>query len=173
MDKIDDIYYPKDFSIINKNIFEKLLNLYQIDKTNELNKNKNNLIKYIINNGNFIFSYEYNLNKDNNDIFCYNILICGKEKNNNKIIPNIIQCFDDKVDKRDSKFNKYIKTQFSLKKEDIFDKYEDGNIHFINKDIEKKILLQKKMNKKNLDTAMFFNKANTLFRKTKRNQSKK
>ena len=172
LDKIDDIYYPKDFSIINKNIFEKLLNLYQIDKANELNKNKNNLIKYIINNGNFIFSYEYNLNRDNNDIFCYNILICGKEKNNNKIIPNIIRCFDDKVDKRDSKFNKYIKTQFSLKK-DIFDKYEDGNIHFVSEDIEKIILLQKKMNKKNHHTAMFFNKANTIKLKIPSKKNKK
>ena len=116
--KNNDIFYPKDFYIINQNIFEKLLNFYQIDETDELNKNKINMVKYIINNGKIIFSYEYFLNQNDNDIIYYNILICEKDENNIKIIkPIIIQCFEDKKDKRDEQFNEYIMNKFSSEKE--------------------------------------------------------
>ena len=113
-----DIFYPKDFYIINLNIYEKLLKLYKIDETNELNENKNNAIKYIINKGKIIFSYEYELNieQNDNDIFYYNILICEKDEASDKISPIVVQSFEDNKDERDAQFNLYIKTPFSLGK---------------------------------------------------------
>ena len=118
--KNHDIFYPKDFYIINLNIYEKLLKLFKIEETNELSNNKNNAIKYIINNGKIIFSYEYELNIEQNeninDIFYYNILICEKDKTSDKISPIVVQSLEDKKEERDAQFNLYTKTPFSLGK---------------------------------------------------------
>ena len=122
--KNNDIFYLKDFYIINLDIFEKLLDFYQIDKNDELNKCKNNMVKYMINNEKIIFSYEYISNNDDNDIIYYNILIC--EKNKKIIKPIIIQCFEDKKKERDEIFEQYITNQFFLGK-DVGD-IDDGII---------------------------------------------
>ena len=72
--KNKDIYYPKEFYIINKNIYGKLIKLYKTDNSEEIKNVKNNIINYIINNGKIIFSYQYCLKEEGNNIYYYNIL---------------------------------------------------------------------------------------------------
>ena len=113
--KNNDIYYPKDFYIINKSIYEKLIKLYKIDNSKEIKNVNNNMINYIINNGKIIFSYQYYLNGEENKINYYNILICEKDINN-LMEPIIIQCFEENEIAWNSCFNKYSEINPSLGK---------------------------------------------------------
>ena len=140
LSKNSDIFYPKDFCMININIYKKLLKIFKIDERNELNNDKTYNIKYIINNRKIIFSYEYHLNDDNNIIY-YNILICEKKINNNKINPIIIKTFEDKKDKRDEIFKQYIETQFSLGTD--------------NGDIDDEIIVIRILNKENYENDVY------------------
>jgi len=104
-EKIGDIYYQKNFYMINDEIFKRLINYFQKDNLDELNEQNVPKIKYIINNGSIIFSYNYIIMRKSNEDranFYYNLLILEKYINNNIIIQN----FEEKKE-RDVKFEEY------------------------------------------------------------------
>ena len=58
LNKNTDIYYPKDFYIINQNIYGKLIKLYKSGNSDEIIK-ETNMINYIINNEKTNGEYNY------------------------------------------------------------------------------------------------------------------
>ena len=105
-DNNEDIYFPKNFYIVNKNIFSKLNKDFIPDIFNE----NEYAIQYIINNGKIIFTYNYYLTKEK---IYYYILICEKNENNQYEIRVIIS-FDNNKEKRDIEFEKYKKNKIHL-----------------------------------------------------------
>ena len=86
-----DIYFPKNFCLINKEIYKRLIP--------DENDRKNNIgTNIIINNGKIIFGYEYFLEEN---VKYYNILICSKKRNEKLIIPEVIQSFESNKIERD------------------------------------------------------------------------
>jgi len=88
-----NILYVKYFSIINRNIFQKLC------ENNLINKDKNNNpAKYIINYVKLILKHDCKIN-----ITFYNILIC-RQNENNSFSTEIIIHFEDNKNERDKEF---------------------------------------------------------------------
>ena len=102
----NNIFYPKDFCIINKDIYQKLC------ENNIINKEENAIpTKYIINNGKLILEHEYKINNN-----VYNILIC-KQNEDNSFKTEIIINFENNKNERDKEFENLKKnknTQYNL-----------------------------------------------------------
>ena len=86
-----DIYFPKNFYLVNKEIYRRLI-------PDENDRGDNIGTNIIINNGKIIFGYEYFLEEN---VKHYNILICSKKRNEKLIIPEVIQSFESNKIERD------------------------------------------------------------------------
>ena len=136
--KNKDVYYPKNFYLINQNIYSNLMNIYETDNSKEeYNEKKINIIEYIINNGKILFSYKYELNSsdDNDKIKFFNILICEKSINSNEIDVISIHCFENDEEKCNKEFNGYKENKISSI--DLSES-KDGNI-FVKKIVKENI----------------------------------
>ena len=113
LSSIDNIFYLKDFCIIDKTIYQKLC------EYNFINKDENNIpTKFIINNGKLILEHDYKIN-----ITLYNILIY-RHSENNSYSTEIIIHFEDNKNERDKEFENLKKnknTQYNTEKCKIFD----------------------------------------------------
>ena len=105
-DNNEDIFYPKNFYIINRDIF---LEINKNEIPDKFDKNKYE-IKYIINDGKIILSYQYFVSKDK---IYYYILICEKNENS-QYDTQVIFYFENNKEKRDREFSKYTKDKFHL-----------------------------------------------------------
>ena len=135
LEKNKDIFYPKVFYIINKNIYLKLMSLTWNQRMDKENCKEKYISKYIINNEKIILPYNYILKKEQNVINNYNILIFQKAENKFEFEPLVIQCFENNEKIRDEYFNDYINKIYSL-----------GNLG----DIDGNIIIKWPMKEKNI-----------------------
>ena len=100
----NNIYYPNNFYVINSDIYKKLCKYNFINKDYKKEKEKDKKKKYIINNGQIILKYEYNI--DNNENINYNIIL-GKLNNDKAFISEEVVFFENNKTERDSEFERF------------------------------------------------------------------